>query len=139
MASRQCWCKTDRIACQPTYRQHLKCSRPSRQIPRNWNCPSTDENHKLNPPKCTVIDYLQGPVQGLFQSLHMINLKEVSHTFHLAETKILSHSSNWTARVFKTAWLSSKHSTNKCIQLLHAYLALRTAIEEKPTLYLLFL
>ncbi len=33
---------------------------------------------------------------------------DTGHTFDLSETKILSHASSWTARLFKDAWLSSK-------------------------------
>ncbi len=29
---------------------------------------------------------------------------DTGHTFDHAETKILSHASNWTARVFKESW-----------------------------------
>ncbi len=50
------------------------------------------------------------------------------HGFNLAEAKILSHASSWTARLFKEAWLSNGNSINKCIELPQAYSVLRAAI-----------
>ncbi len=53
---------------------------------------------------------------------------DTGHDFNLAEAKILSHVSSWTARLFKEAWLSNENSINKCIELPQAFSVLRAAI-----------
>ncbi len=42
---------------------------------------------------------------------------DTGHIFDLAETRILSHANNWTARLLKETRLSNKNSTNKWIEL----------------------
>ncbi len=54
-------------------------------------------------------------------SLMVSNCVDSGHAFDLAETKIFSHASRWTASLFKGAWLSNKNSINKCIKLPQAY------------------
>ncbi len=53
---------------------------------------------------------------------------DTGHDLNLAEAKILSHTSSWTARLFKEAWLSNVNSINKCIELPQAYSVWRAAI-----------
>ncbi len=73
--NRQYYNKTQHMASNPIYRQHLRSSRPSSQTTRNRNCPSTskilaqppNENQRSNRPEWTVVGHLQSPVQGLFQ------------------------------------------------------------------------
>ncbi len=62
-------------------------------------------------------------------SLMASHCVDTSHTFDLAETKILSHASSWTARMFKETWPSNKNSINKCIGLPLAYSVMRVTIE----------
>ncbi len=62
-------------------------------------------------------------------SLMASHCVDIDHSSDIAETKILSHASSWTARLFKEAWLSNKNSINKCIELPLAYLVLRATIE----------
>ncbi len=61
-------------------------------------------------------------------SLMAAHRMDTGHDFNLAEAKILSHASSWTARIFKEAWLSNENSINKCIDLPQAYSVLRAAI-----------
>ncbi len=66
--------KTEHMASNPIYRQHLRSSRPSSQSTRNRSCPSssrnlaqrTDDNQRSKDNQ-KVINHLQGSVQGLFQ------------------------------------------------------------------------
>ncbi len=61
-------------------------------------------------------------------SLMAAHCVDTGHDLNLAEAKILSHASSWTARLFKEVWLSNENSINKCIELPQAYSVLRAAI-----------
>ncbi len=62
-------------------------------------------------------------------SLMASHFVDTGHIFDLDETNILSHTNSWTTRLFKEAWLSSRNSINKCIELPQACSVLRAAIE----------
>ncbi len=48
-----------------------------------------------------------GNIKASFMAAHCV---DTGHEFNLAEAKILSHASSWTARLFKEAWLSIENS-----------------------------
>ncbi len=64
-------------------------------------------------------------IKASLMTAHCVN---TGHDFNLAEAKILSHASSWTASLFKEAWLSNENSINNCIELPQAYSVLRAAI-----------
>ncbi len=50
---------------------------------------------------------------------------DTGHNFDLAETRILTHTNSWTARLIKQVWLMN---INKCIELPQACSVLRAKI-----------
>ncbi len=60
-------------------------------------------------------------------SLMVSHCVDTGHSFDLAKTKILSHDSSWTARLFKEAWLSNKRQSSN---------GQRWPLEEESTQYI---